>query len=418
MILAGFFAVLSIFSIQSRLFAETSDIVPNRYIVVFKDDVADPEIDSDDLKQRHALVKFLVFRHALKGFAATIPPAKLKEVLADPRVAFVSPERIFHTTAQYQPTGIDRINAEVSTSAGRTGLRIDNSQPVDVAVIDTGIDLTHPDLAANIGGSVNFIDSSRNGNDDNGHGSHVAGTIAAVNNDLGVVGVAPNARLWAVKVLNANGAGLTSTIIAGIDWVTASRNTPGREPIEVANMSLGGLGRDDGRCGLNNRDAMHQAICKSILSGVTYVVAAGNDGRDTTTSTPGAYKEVITVSAMAETDGRPGGLGPGTPYGGDDRFATFSNWGAPVDLIAPGVNIASTYKNGSYAVLSGTSMASPHVAGAAALYIAAHPTATPFEVRDGLIAAGVIDWNTATDRDPAHEPRVDACRASGLTACP
>ncbi len=266
-ILAGLFSVLSVLTIHSRLFAQSSDLVPDRYVVVFKENVADPEGESDELKQRHDLVKFLVFRHALKGFSATIPPAKLKEVLSDPRVAFVTQERIFHTLAQYHPTGIDRINAEVSTSAGLTGLRVDNGQPVDVAVIDTGIDLTHPDLAPNIGGSVNFVDRTRNGNDDNGHGSHVAGTIAAVHNSIGGIGVAPNARLWAVKVLNANGSGLTSTIIAGIDWVTASRNTPGREPIEVVNMSLGGFGRDDGRCGLNNRDAMHQAICKSILSG-------------------------------------------------------------------------------------------------------------------------------------------------------
>ena len=135
-------------------------------------------------------------------------------------------------------------------------------------------------------------------------------------------------------------------------------------------------------------------------------------------SVPASYDEVITVSALADSDGRPGGLGSATPYGRDDTLATFSNFGADVDLIAPGVNIFSTYKNGGYATLSGTSMASPHVAGAAALYIAAHPTATPSEVREGLIATGVVDWNTATDRDLTHEPRVDACRASGLTACP
>ncbi len=151
---------------------------------------------------------------------------------------------------------------------------------------------------------------------------------------------------------------------------------------------------------------------------MTYVVAAGNETRDATTTTPAAYKEVITVSAMVESDGRTGGLGPGAAHGADDTFASFSNFGPPVDLIAPGVNIASTYKNGGYAVLSGTSMASPHVAGAAALYIAAHPTENPFQVRAGLIASGVLDWNTATDRDPSHEPRVDACRTSGLTACP
>lgn len=415
----GLILILSILSLHSPVFAASSDLVPNRYIVVFKDEVADPEAESDDLKRFHHLVKGAVFRHALKGFAATIPPGKLKEIQSDPRVEFIAQDRIFHTMVQTPSTGFDRVNAEVSTSAGRTGLRIDNGQPVDVAVIDTGIDLTHPDLAPNIGGSVNFVNPAKDGNDDNGHGSHVAGIIAAVNNGNGVVGVAPNARLWAVKVLNASGVGLTSTIIAGIDWVTASRTTLGREPIEVANMSLGGIGFDDGFCGRLLNDPLHRAICRSVAAGVTYVVAAGNSSANANSFSPAAYREVIAVSALADSDGRPGGLGPSTPFGADDTLARFSNFGSAVDLIAPGVNILSTYSGGGYAVLSGTSMAAPHVTGAAALYIAAHPTATPAEVQAGLIASGVVDWNILTDRDPRHEPRVDACRASGLgAACP
>lgn len=414
-VLVSFLALLNF---HPELFAASSDVVPGRYIVVFKDDVADPEVESDDLKQLHRLIKGLVFSHALKGFAATIPPAKLKEILSDPRVAYVVSDRIFRTMVQSTPTGIDRVNAEVSTSSGLTGLRVDNSQPVDVAVIDTGIDLTHPDLAPNIGGSVNFLNRTRDGDDDNGHGSHVAGIVAAVHNNDGVVGVAPNARLWAVKVLNASGAGLMSTVIAGIDWVTASRTTPGREPIELANLSLGGIGFDDRNCGRLFNDPLHRAICRSVSAGVTYVVAAGNNAANANFFSPAAYPEVITVSALADSDGRPGGLGPSTPYGADDTLARFSNFGSPVDLIAPGVEIVSTYKDGGYATLSGTSMAAPHVTGAAALYIAAHPTATPAQVRGGLIAAGVLDWNTATDREARHEPRADACRATGLSVCP
>ena len=418
-ILSVVLVLISIFQLHARLFAAPPEMIPNQYIVVFKESVGDSEGESNDLRDRHGLAKIRVYLHALKGFLAVIPPAKLKEIAADPRVAFLSQDRVFHTMVQNRSTGIDRINAGISTSAGRTGLRADTGQPVDVAVIDTGIDLTHPDLAANIGGSVNFVNPAKNGNDDNGHGSHVAGIIGAVNNEIGVVGVVPNVRLWAVKVLNADGLGLFSTIIAGIDWVTASRTTPGREPIEVANLSLGGFGFDDGHCGLSNGDALHRAICRSVGAGVTYVVAAGNNGRDAFFTTPAAYREVIAVSALVDTDGRPGGLGPATPFGNDDTLARFSNFGLVVDLIAPGVDIFSTYMNGGYATLSGTSMAAPHATGAAALFIAAHPGASPAAVRNGLIQTGRLDWKVSTDRDPLHEPRVDACRASGLgAACP
>jgi subtilisin family serine protease len=386
--------------------------------VVFKDGIADSEEESGEMTRRHGLGKKQVYRHALKGFAAVIPPGKLEEVRRDPRVAFISEDRILHTMVQTLPRGVDRINAEISTSSGLTGLRSDNGQPIDVAVIDTGIDLTHPDLASHIGGNINFINTSRNGNDDNGHGSHVAGVIGAINNSNGVVGIAPNVRLWAVKVLDSTGSGSTSAVIAGIDWVTASRNNPSREPIEVANMSLGGAGRDDGNCGFTNRDALHRAICRSVAAGVTYVVAAGNDGKDASQFTPSAYSEVISVSALVDTDGRPGGLGPSTSNGTDDSLASFSNYGAAVDLIAPGVNIYSTYRNGGYATMSGTSMAAPHVAGAAALYLAQYPTASPARVRRALILLGVLDWKTSTDRDVTHEPRVDACRSSIEAACP
>ncbi|HZR45642.1 MAG TPA: S8 family serine peptidase, partial [Candidatus Manganitrophaceae bacterium] len=279
----GLLILLSVLGRYSFLFAKPSDEIPNQYIVVFKEEVDDSDRESDDLKERHGLVKDKVFRHALKGFSATIPPGKLKEVEADPRVAFVSPDRVVHALVQSLPSGIDRINAEVSTSAGRTGIRVDG-QPVDVAVIDTGIDLNHPDLAGNIAGGVTFIRKTKSADDDNGHGSHVAGIIAAINNSVGVVGVAPNVRLWAVKVLDRNGSGALSTVIAGIDWVTASRTTAGREPIEVANMSLGAGGSDDHNCGNTNNDAMHRAICRSVAAGVTYVVAAGNEAADASKS--------------------------------------------------------------------------------------------------------------------------------------
>ena len=214
--------------------------------------------------------------------------------------------------------------------------------------------------------------------------------------------VAPGARIWPVRVLNALGTGSTSDVICGIDYVTANA-----DEIEVANMSLGGAGTDYGNCGAG-RDAMHQAICEAVDAGVTFVVAAGNDSSDASTSTPAAYDEVITVSALADFDGRPGGLGePTCRDDEDDTFASFSNYGADVDLIAPGVCTESTWLRGGYNTISGTSMASPHVAGGAALYLATNPGASPAQVRSALVAAGSDDWDAGDDPDGVQEPLLD-----------
>jgi subtilisin family serine protease len=279
-----------------------------------------------------------------------------------------------------------------------------------VAVIDTGIDLTHPDLKDNIVANKTCVTGTASGNDDNGHGSHVAGTIAAANNTIGVLRVAPKAKLFAVKVLNAQGSGTWSSVICGVDWVTANAASYN---IKVANMSLGGGGSSDNNCGNSNFDALHKAICKSRDAGVTYMVAAGNSGANASNSVPAAYDDaVITVSALADSDGQPGGTGAATSYGADDTFATFSNYGSVVDLGGPGVSIYSTYKNKGYATLSGTSMSSPHVAGSAALYLKTNPSASWTSVRDGLKAAGEPLGAGHTDPSGLHpEPVV---KASGL----
>jgi subtilisin len=261
---------------------------------------------------------------------------------------------------------------------------------VDIAILDTGSG-PHADL--NVVGGVNCVTPGGSFNDDHGHGTHVAGTAAARDNAASVVGVAPGARIWSVKVLNSAGSGTFSQIVCGIDWVTARAST-----IEVANMSLSGSGANDTCAG----SALHRAICNSVGRGVTYAVAAGNSNTDANSFVPATYSEVITVSALADFNGLPGGGAPATCRPDvDDTFADFSNHGLDVDLIAPGVCILSTARGGGLATFSGTSMASPHVAGAAALYKAVvNPAATPAQVRSALINAGTLNWTRTAAEDP------------------
>jgi subtilisin len=207
--------------------------------------------------------------------------------------------------------------------------------------------------------------------------------------------VAPQARLWAVRVLNNSGSGSWSSVICGVDWVDARSPARGG-PIDVANMSLGGTGSDDGNCGSTNDDALHRAICRAVADGVTFAVAAGNESDDVRRHVPAAYDEVIAVTAVADSNGLPCGGGNATSYGADDTFASFSNRAALAadvahTVAAPGVAIRSTWKAGKYKSISGTSMATPHVAGWAALFLATHPGASP---------AGVLNTMRSTGEPP------------------
>ncbi|HXG40190.1 MAG TPA: S8 family serine peptidase, partial [Candidatus Limnocylindrales bacterium] len=279
---------------------------------------------------------------------------------------------------------------------------------------------SHPDLHVAGGYDCSSSDRTR-WQDRHGHGTHVAGTIGALDDGQGVVGVAPGVRLWAVKILNEEGFGYLSWYVCGLDWIAAQVDPadPSRPLFEAVNMSVAKAGRDDRNCGYSNDDILHQAICRVVARGITVVAAAANDAADAAYRVPAAYNEVITVSALADTDGRPGGLGGracyswGT-YDVDDTFADFSNYGADVDLIAPGKCIWSTLPGGRYGNLSGTSMATPHVTGAVALYKATRPAARPADVRRALQYLGTLDWRTSTDPDGVPDRLLDVSRLGPL----
>ncbi|MFI2349993.1 S8 family serine peptidase [Streptomyces sp. NPDC019443] len=384
-----------------------SDQIPGGYIVTLKDTAAPEGTDMNEavdasVEQASTLGARVqhVYRYALHGYSASMSPSVAAKLADDPRVSSVEPDRVVHATAQSTPTGVDRVEADQSPTADIDGVD-DARVDADVAVIDTGIAPNHPDLNVYRAGGKSCWLSLLPPYDFHGHGTHVAGTIGAVDNGTGVVGTAPGVRLWPVQVLSPLGSGSTSNVICGIDHVTEHA-----DEIEVANMSLGGSGTDDGNCGKTNNDAMHQAICNSVAAGVTYAVAAGNDHSDAANMIPAAYDEVITVSALADFNGKPGGLGAATCRSDvDDTFANFSNYGPDVDLIAPGVCIRSTSSSGGYTTMSGTSMAAPHVAGGAALYLAKNSGASPQTVKAALQAAGSFDWTwPSQDGDGTKEP--------------
>lgn len=367
---------------------------PGRFIVVLKDSVADPSaVAAEHSRAYNAQVSY-VYTAALKGYAAVIPNDRVAEVRADDRVAYLSADLPVQAVQppggtppgknppkggggapapQVLPTGVDRIDGE--NKAGSVG----------VAVIDTGSG-PHTDL--NVVGGKN-CSTGASYNDGNGHGTHVAGTIGAINNTFGVVGVLPGAPIYSVRVLNNAGSGSWSSVICGIDWVTANKTALN---IRVANMSLGGSTTENEAAGCTS-SALHQAICNSVNAGVTYVAAAGNDGASFATFAPATYDEVLTVTAMSDSDGTPGGTG-GAPAcrtsEADDAVATFSNFAVSAadqahTIAAPGVCILSTWTGGGYNTISGTSMASPHVTGTAALCIAHGVcTGSPADVRSKL----------------------------------
>jgi subtilisin family serine protease len=301
----------------------------------------------------------------------------LDDIKNNPAVESVYNDAIVTIQAQVLPNDIDRVDADMSPAISGNGKGDVNA---DIGILDSGVQANHPDL--NVFKCVSFVDNPTPGvplntcSDGNGHGTHVAGTAAAKDNDFGVVGKAPGARIWAIKVLSDSGSGSFSDILEGLNYVAQNANQ-----IDVINLSLGGIG---------SFPPAEDAITKLVKEkNVVVVLAAGNNNMNAIEFTPAKTPAAITVSAMVDTDGKCGGGGSNHEYGSDDSFATFSNYGAyVVDMAAPGVDVLSTFKGGSYGKMSGTSMAAPNVAGAAALVKAMNPTATPEEVQMFLETEG------------------------------
>ena len=380
----------------------TGEITPalGRYIVVLKSPTGTGSL-TETASGLGATVNGVF--STLNGLLVTLPLLNLRALERDPRVAYVVPDRPVRLLAESPPAGVQRVGA--GPRVNPDGSVFTKADPnAAVAIVDTGIS-PHPDL--NVVGGVNCASDPLGGllggllgggssepdeggdyTDDHGHGTHVAGTVGAKADGQGVVGVSPGAPLYAVRVFGTLGTGALSDVICGLDWVAANAAA---KNIKVVNMSLGGEGVDDKSCGAESEDPFHEAVCRVVAQGVTVVVAAGNSKVDLVESVPAAYDEVLTVTAMADFDGLAGGQGQATgctTKDVDDTAADFSNFTLPDSpdaghvVAAPGVCVDSTWNDGDYKVISGTSMASPHVAGLVARCIDAGPCAdkTPAQI--------------------------------------
>jgi subtilisin family serine protease len=334
--------------------------IPGQYIVVLKKKTAGIQSLQSvrqtvrGLAGRHGGTVTHTFSSALQGYVLHASAAQAEAVANDRQVAFVQQDaRVHISDTQNNATwGLDRIDQH-NLPLDKRYTFATKAEDVNAYIIDTGIRTSHSDFGGRASVGTDTVGDGRNGIDCNGHGTHVAGTVGG-----STFGVAKGVHLFAVRVLDCQGSGTDSGVIAGIDWVTKNAKKPA-----VANMSLGG----------DASPALDNALRNSVAAGVTYAVAAGNENQNACNVSPARVAEAITVGATTKTDAR----------------ASFSNFGTCVDIFAPGQGITSAWNTSDTATntISGTSMATPHTTGAAALFLATHASATPQQVRDGLVGA-------------------------------
>ncbi|WP_225410464.1 S8 family serine peptidase [Stigmatella hybrida] len=334
--------------------------VPNRYIVVLKKDLKTVALAAEGEIAQQMVLKtggevLHTYTSAINGFAARMSEAQVRELLADPRVAYIEEDSFVEAVGSQTGAtwGIDRIDQSALPLNSTYNYNNDGTG-VHAYIVDTGVLTTHTEFTGRIGNGFDAVTAGGAATDCNGHGSHVAGTVGGT-----VYGVAKKVTIHPVRVLDCNGSGTTAGVIAGVDWVKNNHIKPA-----VANMSLGG----------GASQTLDDAVAGAINAGVVFAVAAGNDNGNACSYSPARTPSAITVGATERTDAR----------------ASYSNYGTCLDIFAPGSSITSAWYNSTTATstISGTSMASPHVAGAAALYLAANPSATPQQVRDALVNNG------------------------------
>jgi subtilisin family serine protease len=331
---------------------QAGDIIPDRYIVLFQKNEKDPVGLARALSNAHRGQLLFTYNRVIKGFAANLPAQAVEALQRNPNVLLIEPDRVVGlvTTQTNATWGLDRVDQRdlpLSTTYDYTP----TGSGVRAYIIDTGIRTTHSEFGGRA--SVGFDALGGSGQDCNGHGTHVAGTVAG-----SVYGVAKSALPIAVRVLDCNGSGSTSGVIAGVDWVSANHIKPA-----VANMSLGG----------GASTALDNAVRNAIAAGVTFSIAAGNSNANACNTSPARVAEGLTVGASTQSDAR----------------ASFSNFGSCLDIFAPGASITSAWSTSNTATntISGTSMAAPHVAGVSALFLQGNPTASPATVGNALVTS-------------------------------
>ena len=363
--------------------AQAEGAIPEQYIVVFRDNVADAPGLARQLAAANGASVLFIYQRALKGFAAHMSAAAAQALQNNPNVSFVEQDQTVaaiasETLLNGQPWGLDRID-QTSSTLNSTYNYTDTGLGVVAYIIDTGIRTTHIEFGGRATGGFSAIADGNGTNDCNGHGTHVSGTVGG-----STYGVAKAVTLVAVRVLDCSGSGSTSGVIAGIDWVTANHtNFPA-----VANMSLGG----------GASSSLDLAVNNSIADGVGYAIAAGNGNQagiaqDACNYSPARVAAAMTIGATTTADSK----------------TSWSNYGSCVDWFAPGNGIKSAWNTADTATntISGTSMATPHVTGVAALYLQSHPSATPQQVRDALYAAtlkGVVTNSKTTNNHLLYSP--------------